>query len=251
LSKDELLVIDRVTKRFGGLVAVNDISIEVKKGEILGLIGPNGSGKTTLFNIITGLYSPDGGTITFKGERIEGLKPHKISRKGIGRTFQVVRPFGNMSVLENMMVSGMFCAHKKEKKCDIEDRCHSILKLTNLEDRVNENAEMLSLAEKRRLEIARALALDPDLLLLDETMAGLTHTEIDEALKMIENIKREYGLTIMVVEHIMRAIMNISERIVVLNEGKIIAKGSPKEVSNDKNVLQAYLGKKVVYDGSA
>jgi len=246
LSQEKLLVIDGVTKRFGGLVAVNDVNIEVKKGEIIGLIGPNGSGKTTLFNVITGLYSPDGGTITFKGERIEGLKPYKISRKGIGRTFQVVRPFGNMSVLENILVSGMFCAHKDEKKCDIEDRCHDLLKLTNLEDMVNQNAEMLSLAEKRRLEIARALALDPKLLLLDETMAGLTHTEVDEALKMIENIKREYDLTIMVVEHIMRAIMSISERIVVLNEGKIIAKGSPKEVANDKNVLEAYLGKKVV-----
>jgi len=151
-----------------------------------------------------------------------------------------------MSVLENIMVSGMFCAHEKEKKCDIEDRCHGLLKLTNLEDRVNENAEMLNLAEKRRLEIARALALDPELLLLDETMAGLTHTEVDEALTMIENIKREYGLTIMVVEHIMRAIMRISERIVVLNEGKIIAEGAPEKVANDRNVLEAYLGKKVV-----
>lgn len=246
MSKDDLLIMDRVTKKFGGLIAVNDVSIEVKKGEILGLIGPNGSGKTTLFNVITGLYSPDGGTITFKGEKIGGLKPHKIAKKGIGRTFQVVRPFGNMSVMENILVSGMFCAHKEEKKCDIEDRCHGLLKLTNLEDRLNENAEMLSLAEKRRLEIARALALDPEILLLDETMAGLTHTEVDEALTMIENIKREYGLTIIVVEHIMRAIMRISERIVVLNEGKIIAEGVPKKVANDKNVLEAYLGKKVV-----
>ncbi|MCW4033290.1 MAG: ABC transporter ATP-binding protein [Candidatus Bathyarchaeota archaeon] len=246
MSQEKLLAINGLTKRFGGLIAVNDVNIEVKKGEILGLIGPNGSGKTTIFNVITGLYSPDGGTITFKSERIEGLKPYKIAQKGIGRTFQVVRPFGNMSVLENIMVSGMFCAHKEEKKCDIEDRCHRLLKLTNLEDRVNENAEMLSLAEKRRLEIARALALDPGLLLLDETMAGLTHTEVDEALTMMENIKREYDLTIMVVEHIMRAIMRISERIVVLNEGKIIAEGAPEKVANDKNVLEAYLGKKVV-----
>jgi branched-chain amino acid transport system ATP-binding protein len=246
MSQEKLLAINGLTKRFGGLIAVNDVNIEVKKGEILGLIGPNGSGKTTLFNVITGLYSPDGGTITFKSERIEGLKPYKIAQKGIGRTFQVVRPFGSMSVLENIMVSGMFCAHKDEKKCDIEDRCHGLLKLTNLEDRVNENAEMLSLAEKRRLEIARALALDPELLLLDETMAGLTHTEVDEALTMMENIKREYGLTIMVVEHIMRAIMRISERIVVLNKGKIIAEGAPEKVANDKNVLEAYLGKKVV-----
>jgi len=246
LSQETLLAINGLTKRFGGLIAVNDVNIEVKKGEILGLIGPNGSGKTTLFNVITGLYSPDGGTIAFKSERIEGLKPYKIAQKGIGRTFQVVRPFSSMSVLENIMVSGMFCAHKEEKKCDIQDRCHGVLKLTNLEDRVDVNAEMLSLVEKRRLELARALALDPELLLLDETMAGLTHTEIDEALTMIENVKREYGLTIMVVEHIMRVIMKISERIVVLNEGKIIAEGSPKKVANDKNVLQAYLGNKVV-----
>ena len=246
MSREKLLCIDGVTKRFGGLIAVDNVGIEVKKGEILGLIGPNGSGKTTLFNVITGLYSPEKGSITFKDERIEGLKPHKIARKGIGRTFQVVRPFGNMSVLENILVSGMFCANKGKAKGNVEERCHSLLKIMDLDEKANVNAEMLSLAEKRRLEISRALALDPELLLLDETMAGLTHAEVDEALNVIEKVKKEYGLTIMVVEHIMRVIMRISERIVVLNEGKIIAEGPPKKVAEDESVLKAYLGDRVI-----
>ncbi len=240
-----MLVCDDVTKRFGGLVAVNKVNVEVKKGEILGLIGPNGSGKTTFFNVVTGMYSPDGGTILFKGKKIGGLKPHKIARMGIGRTFQVVRPFGDMSVIDNVLVSGMFTAHKGKEKTKIEDLCYEMLKVRNLEDRANIDADSLSLAEKRRLEIARALALEPELLLLDETMAGLTHTEVDEALNTIGKVKREYGLTIIVVEHIMRAIMKISERIVVLNEGRKIAEGTPKEISENEEVLKAYLGRRV------
>jgi branched-chain amino acid transport system ATP-binding protein len=245
MSQDNLLIVDDLTKRFGGLVAVNKVDVQLKKGEILGLIGPNGSGKTTLFNVISGLYSPDGGNITFKGENIGGLKPHKIARKGIGRTFQVVRPFGDMSVMDNIMVSGLFTAYKGKKKSKIKERCYELLKITNLEHRVEAEADSLSLAEKRRLEIARALALDPKLLLLDETMAGLTHTEVDEALKLLTRVKREYDLTVIVVEHIMRAIMSISERIVVLNEGRKIAEGTPKEVSENEEVLKAYLGRKV------
>jgi len=246
MSQDNLLIVDNLTKRFGGLVAVNKVDVQLKKGEILGLIGPNGSGKTTLFNVISGLYSPDGGNITFKGENISGLKPHKIARKGIGRTFQVVRPFGDMSVMDNIMVSGLFTAYKGKEKSKIEDRCHELLKVTNLEHRVDAEADSLSLGEKRRLEIARALALDPKLLLLDETMAGLTHTEVDEALKLLTRVKREYDLTVIVVEHIMRAIMSISERIVVLNEGRKIAEGTPKEVSENEEVLKAYLGRKAI-----
>jgi branched-chain amino acid transport system ATP-binding protein len=230
--------IDNVTKRFGGIRALNKVNFEVKKGEILGLIGPNGSGKTTLFNVISGFYPATEGTIEFKGENITHLSPHKIARKGIGRTFQIVRPFGEMSVLDNVLVSGLFSGKMGR------EQCRQILKTTRLIEREDDLAEMLNLAEKRRLEIARALALSPEMLLLDETMAGLTHTEVDESLKMISGIRSEYGLTIILVEHVMRAIMAVSERIVVLSEGAKIAEGSPKEVSENEQVLTAYLGRR-------
>jgi branched-chain amino acid transport system ATP-binding protein len=232
------MTITNVTKQFGGLRALDKVNVEVGKGEILGLIGPNGSGKTTLFNVISGFYPATEGTIEFKGEDITNLSPHQIARRGIGRTFQIVRPFGDMKVLDNVLVSGLFSG-----KMGLE-QCREILKTTRLIERENDLAEMLNLAEKRRLEIARALALSPEMLLLDETMAGLTHTEVDESLKMINEIKSEYGLTIILVEHVMRAIMAISERIVVLSEGHKIADGTPKEVSENEEVLTAYLGRR-------
>jgi branched-chain amino acid transport system ATP-binding protein len=234
-----MMTINNVTKRFGGIRALNKVNVEVKKGEILGLIGPNGSGKTTLFNVISGFYPATEGTIEFKGENITNLSPHKIARRGIGRTFQIVRPFGDMTVLDNVLVSGFFSG-----KMGVE-QCRQILKTTRLLEREGDLAEMLNLAEKRRLEIARALALSPEMLLLDETMAGLTHTEVDEALKMISGIRSEFGLTLILVEHVMRAIMAISDRIVVLSEGQKIAEGSPKEVSENEQVLTAYLGRRV------
>ena len=237
MSQEKIMMINDVTKKFGGLRALNKVNVEVKKGEILGLIGPNGSGKTTLFNVISGFYPATEGTITYKGEDITNLSPHQIARRGIGRTFQIVRPFGDMTVLDNVMVSGLFSG-----KMGVE-QCREILKKTRLVERENDLAEMLNLAEKRRLEIARALALNPKMLLLDETMAGLTHTEVDESLKMISSIRSEFGLTIILVEHVMRAIMAVSERIVVLSEGHKIADGSPKEVSENEEVLTAYLGK--------
>ncbi|TRO59091.1 ABC transporter ATP-binding protein [Candidatus Bathyarchaeota archaeon] len=232
------MTINNVTKKFGGLRALNKVNVEVKKGEILGLIGPNGSGKTTLFNVISGFYPATEGTIEFKGENITNLSPHKIARKGIGRTFQIVRPFGEMTVLDNVLVSGLFSGKMGR------EQCRQILKTTRLIEREDDLAEMLNLAEKRRLEIARALALSPEMLLLDESMAGLTHTEVDEALKMISGIRSEYNLTIILVEHVMRAIMAVSERIVVLSEGKKLAEGSPKEVSENEEVLTAYLGRR-------
>ncbi|WP_455280098.1 ABC transporter ATP-binding protein [[Eubacterium] cellulosolvens] len=238
MSQEKIMTINNVTKRFGGLLALNKVNVEVKKGEILGLIGPNGSGKTTLFNVISGFYPATEGTIEFKGENITNLSPHKIARKGIGRTFQIVRPFGDMTVLDNVLVSGLFSGNM-----GIE-QCREILKTTRLIEREDDLAEMLNLAEKRRLEIARALALSPEMLLLDETMAGLTHTEVDESLKMISGIRNEFGLTIILVEHVMRAIMAVSERIVVLSEGHKIADGSPKEVSENEEVLTAYLGRR-------
>ncbi|MGB6681563.1 MAG: ABC transporter ATP-binding protein [Candidatus Bathyarchaeia archaeon] len=239
MSQENIMTINNVTKMFGGIRALNKVNVEVKKGEILGLIGPNGSGKTTLFNVISGIYPATEGTIEFKGENITNLSPHKIARKGIGRTFQIVRPFNDMTVLENVLVSGFFSGKVGVKQC------REILKTTRLIEREGDLAEMLNLAEKRRLEIARALALSPEMLLLDETMAGLTHTEVDEALKMISGIRSEFGLTLILVEHVMRAIMAVSERIVVLSEGQKIAEGSPKEVSENEQVLTAYLGRRV------
>ncbi|WP_455368249.1 ABC transporter ATP-binding protein [[Eubacterium] cellulosolvens] len=238
MSQEKIMTINNVTKKFGGLRALNKVNVEVKKGEILGLIGPNGSGKTTLFNVITGFYPATEGTIEFKGEDITNLSPHKIARRGIGRTFQIVRPFGDMTVLDNVLVSGLFSGKRGV------EQCREILKTTRLLEKEDELAEMLNLAEKRRLEIARALALSPEMLLLDETMAGLTHTEVDESLKMISGIRKEFGLTIILVEHVMRAIMAVSERIVVLSEGRKIADGAPKEVSENEEVLTAYLGRR-------
>jgi len=242
MSQENMLVVENVTKRFGGLRALSKVNVEVKKGEILGLIGPNGSGKTTLFNVIMGFYHPEEGRIRLQGEDITKLKPHEIARRGVGRTFQIVRPFGDMSVLDNILVSGLFSVPRGEVHRKIADRCHDILKITHLTERMNVPADELSIAEKRRLEIARALALDPQLLLLDETMSGLTHTEVDQALEVTSRIRKDFGLTIIFVEHVMRAIMAISERIVVLSEGTKIAEGSPKEVSENEQVLNAYLG---------
>ena len=244
MSQENILVIDNVTKRFGGLRALNKVSVNVRKGEILGLIGPNGSGKTTLFNVISGFYHPEEGSVNLRGEDITDLKPHQIARKGIGRTFQIVRPFGDMSVLDNVLVSGLFSVPRGGKTEKVQDRCRRILEIADLTEKINVPADDLSIAEKRRLEIARALALDPQILLLDETMAGLTHHEVDHALGITSRIRKEFGLTIIFVEHVMRAIMAISERIVVLSEGAKIAEGSPKEVSENEQVLTAYLGQR-------
>ncbi|MEM3381972.1 MAG: ABC transporter ATP-binding protein, partial [Candidatus Bathyarchaeia archaeon] len=219
MSKESILKIENVTKKFGGLYALNKVSLNVERGKILGLIGPNGSGKTTLFNVITGMYTPEEGRIYFDGGEITGLKPHEIARRGIGRTFQIVRPFSDMSVFENLLVSGLFSSQVKTDRGKVEDRCHEILKITGLTEKSDTPADMLSFVEKRRLEIARALALNPKLLLLDETMAGLNPTEVDQALHMIKDIKSKFGLTIIVVEHVMRAIMSISDWIVALSEG--------------------------------
>jgi len=245
LNQEPILKVDNVVKRFGGLYALRKVSLELERGIILGLIGPNGSGKTTLFNVITGAYAPDGGTIYFEGEDISGLKPHKIARKGIGRTYQVARPFRSMTVEENVHVSAAFGCAENERSGETREVCYNALKMTNLESKADNPADSLTLSEKRRLEIARALALRSKLLLLDETMAGLTPTEMDMTLEMIRRIKSEVGLSIIVVEHVMRAIMALSERIVVLSEGEKLAEGSPKEIAQNPLVLEAYLGEEV------
>jgi branched-chain amino acid transport system ATP-binding protein len=227
-----------ISKRFGGLMAVNGVSFQVEKGEIFGLIGPNGSGKTTIFNLINHYYALTAGDILFKDRSIKGLKPHQICHLGVGRTFQVVKPLKRMSVLENVMASA-FCRvntfrEARDLAMETLDFCNLLLERDKL-------AKSLPIAGRKRLEITRAMATKPELLLLDETAAGLNPGELDEAIDLIKRI-RDRGITIIIVEHIMKVIMSISDRIHAINYGQTIAEGKPEQVANNKEVIEAYLG---------
>ncbi len=235
---EPILVLKGVTKRFGGLVAVNNVSFDVKKGEILGLIGPNGAGKTTIFNLITGFYKPDAGKIFFMGEDITGKSPYVISKKGIGRTFQIVKPLLGLTAMENVMTAALLKAKDFDEAAQ---KSLELLEFTGLYPKRFVKAASLNLVERKRLELSRALAIDPDLLLLDEVVAGLNPREIDEVLDLLREINAR-GKTLLIVEHVMRAIMNISQRIIVLHHGSKLAEGTPKEVANDRRVIEAYLG---------
>ena len=240
MSAGPLLELDGVTRRFGGLTAVQGVSFHVVEREIVGLIGPNGAGKTTLFNVITGVYRPQEGQVRVRGERIDRLSPHRIAGKGVRRTYQVVRPFGDMTVLENLMVGALF---GEDRDVDAaERRVREIAAFMGLKGREEDLARNLNLGEKKRLEIARALVANPSLLLLDEALAGLTPREIDAAVGLIGRIRSELGKTIVIVEHVMRAIMAISDRIVVLHHGEKIADGTPQAIRADRAVIEAYLG---------
>ncbi|HNZ93965.1 MAG TPA: ABC transporter ATP-binding protein [Rectinema sp.] len=237
-----LLEIRNVTMKFGELVADRDVSFNVEAGTICGLIGPNGAGKTTLFNCIAGYYKPSKGEIFFKGNRISGLPPHAITKLGIARTFQVVKPLKEMSVLDNIMV-GAFLHHSRASEArKIAQYC---LSLCFLEDFSDKPAGELPIGSKKRLEIARALATEPSLLLLDESISGLTSTEIHEMLEMIRRL-RDKGITILMVEHIMEAIMPLANTIVVLSHGEKIAEGQPQSIVHNQEVITAYLGEKFV-----
>jgi branched-chain amino acid transport system ATP-binding protein len=234
----EALVIRNLSKRFGGLRAVQDLSFAVRDGETVALIGPNGAGKTTSFNLITGYYRPDAGSVSAFGRELVGLRPHEICGHGLARTFQVARPFGKMTVLANVMTG----AFLRNKNMDIARlRARAAIEFVGLSAKEHTAARELTTIDQRRLEMARALATEPRLLLLDEVMAGLNHAEVDQAVALIGKLSKR-GLTIVIVEHVMRAIMAVARHIVVLDHGQKIAEGGPKDIVANQEVIRAYLG---------
>jgi branched-chain amino acid transport system ATP-binding protein len=234
----EALVIRNLSKRFGGLRAVQDVSFSVSENETVALIGPNGAGKTTSFNLITGFHRPDAGSVVAFGREIVGLRPHEICAHGLARTFQVARPFGRMTVLDNVM-TGAFLRDKNPDTA--REKAREAIEFVGLSARGQTPARALTTIDQRRLEMARALATQPRLLLLDEVMAGLNPSEIDQAVTLVGKLSKR-GLTIVIVEHVMRAIMSVARHIVVLDHGQKIAEGSPKEVVANEDVIRAYLG---------
>ena len=234
----KILELKKVRKSFGGIMAVESCSLDVKEGEIVGLIGPNGAGKSTLFNCVAGVFPPTAGEILFRGEKINNQKPWDLCRKGLARTFQIVKPFASRTVLYNVMVGAFITT---DKRAEAELRAMEVLRHLHMEDCKDMRAGNLTIADRKRLEIAKALATRPRLLLLDEVMAGLRSTEVDEMVAIIKRL-RDAGMTIFVIEHIMRAIMALSDRIAVLHFGTKIAEGSPQEVAHDERVIKAYLG---------
>ena len=234
----EALVVRNLEKRFGGLRAVGDLSLTVAEGETLALIGPNGAGKSTSFNLITGYFRPDSGSVTAFGRELVGLAPYDICAHGLARTFQVARPFGKMTVLENVM-TGAFLRDKKVRVA--RERARDAIAFVGLSAKERTAARDLTTIDQRRLEMARALATEPRVLLLDEVMAGLNHTEVDQAVTLVGQLAQR-GLTIVIVEHVMRAIMAVARRIVVLDHGQKIAEGTPQEIVANEDVIRAYLG---------
>jgi branched-chain amino acid transport system ATP-binding protein len=233
-----LLSVQHVSKAFGGLRAVEAVTFDVGQGEIVGLIGPNGAGKTTLFNLISGFLRPDRGDIRFDGQSLLGLEPHQICARGLARTFQIVQPFANLTVAQNVMVGAFI---HTDREAEARERALEILRFVGLLGKRSFPARSLTLAERKRLEVARALATEPRLLLLDEVMAGLNPREVQDVLGLLRDV-RARGVTILVIEHVMHAIMRLCERIVVLHHGQKIAEGPPTAIARDPRVVEAYLG---------
>lgn len=235
-----ILQVQGVSKVFGGLQALNNVTFDLTEGEILGLIGPNGAGKTTLFNVINGVYAPTAGQIIFLGKDITGKKTYELARRGMARTHQIVKPLNELSVLENVMLGACYGQHQ-ESLSQAEKTAYEVLEFVGLSERAEQLAKSLNVAQKKRLEMARALAARPKLLLLDEVLAGLNPSEIAGMVETVKDI-RENGVTIIMIEHVMHAIMNISDRLIVLDYGRQIAEGTPDEIVNNPQVIEAYLG---------
>ncbi len=238
-----LLSLERVSKRFRGLVAVDSVSFAVPEGAIFAVIGPNGAGKTTLFNMIAGAIPPDSGTVSFAGEEITGLSPDAVCRRGIARTFQLVRPFPALSVEDNVIVGALLRRHDVGAA---RGQAQELLRRFDLFDRRYQKASSLTLPDRKRLEVVRALATEPKLLLLDEVVAGLRPTEVDRLVTVLRELNRDSGLTILLIEHVMRAVMALASRVLVLDHGTAIAEGEPRDVVRDPAVVQSYLGAEVV-----
>jgi branched-chain amino acid transport system ATP-binding protein len=239
---DAMLELESVTKRFGGLTAVKDVSLRAAPGEILGIIGPNGAGKTTLFNVISGFYAPDGGRVRLDGRDISGLAPHHVCALGLTRTFQLVKPFGNLSVLDNVMIGALTRVHAVSAA---REAARQVVATCRLEAFAESRARSLPIGLRKRLEVARALATRPRILLLDEVMSGLNATELIEMIAILRHLHAD-GLGLIVIEHIMAAMMRLAQRIVVLHHGEKIAEGRPEEISRDPRVVDAYLGEEFV-----
>jgi branched-chain amino acid transport system ATP-binding protein len=242
-----ILQVQGVYKHFGGLVALDDVTFDLPEGQIMGLIGPNGAGKTTLFNVINGVYHADKGHIIFREQDVTGYKTYRIAHLGLARTHQIVKPLNDLSVIENVMVGACYGRHGyslgQAKKIATE-----VLGFVGMEERAEQLAASLNVAQKKRLEMARALASQPYLLLLDEVLAGLNPVEISGMVEIVRNI-RDQGITIIMIEHVMHAVMNVSERIIVLDFGKQIAEGTPEEIADDERVIEAYLGDPELAEG--
>jgi len=237
-----LLVLERVSKSFGGVTALSDVSFDVKEGEILGLMGANGAGKTTLFALIAGNMAPTGGSIRFDGQAIQGRRADRINRLGIARTFQIVKPFAGMTVLENVTSACLYGRRQERNRARAEEHALALLEEFGLAERASSLASTLTLVGRKRLEIVRALATDPRLLLLDEVLAGLTATEASEAIEIVRKLRDVHGLTLIVIEHVMKALMRLSDRIIVLHHGAKVAEGTPEAIAKDQHVADIYFG---------
>lgn len=235
-----MLQVKNITKRFGGLQALTNVSFDLPEGQILGLIGPNGAGKTTLFNVINGVYAPEEGQVIFRGKTVTGKKPYHLAHMGMARTHQIVRPLNELTVRENVMAGSCFGREKRILR-EAYAIAEEVIIFVGLETRIDQLAGSLNVAQKKRLEMARALAARPYLILLDEVLAGLNPSEIFQMVETIRKI-REQGITIIMIEHVMHAVMNVSDRIFVLDYGSQIAEGTPSEIANNQKVIEAYLG---------